>query len=217
MTRAETKKWAKLKIKGKMWNVLGVSLIAGLINGISTTSSSESDIEVLIIELIISFVCGILAMIIDVGLIRWMTNFINDKETKIEILFSKFKDWKQVTMVFIHQFAMVLLYTLLLIIPGMIKALGYSLVPYILANDSNMGSDEVLKLSEKMMKGHKMDLFMFSLSFIGWHLLAIFTLGILEIWIIPYQETATTKYLLDIKAEYENNNQTQNNKNLEVI
>lgn len=217
MTRAETKKWAKLKIKGKMWNVLGVSLIAGLINGISTTSSSESDIEVLIIELIISFVCGILAMIIDVGLIRWMTNFINDKETKIEILFSKFKDWKQVTMVFIHQFAMVLLYTLLLIIPGMIKALGYSLVPYILANDSNMGSDEVLKLSEKMMKGHKMDLFIFSLSFIGWHLLAIFTLGILEIWIIPYQETATTKYLLDIKAEYENNNQTQNNKKLEVI
>ena len=217
MTRAETKKWAKLKIKGKMWNVLGVSLIAGLINGISTTTSSESDIGVLIIELIISFVCGILAMIIDVGLIRWMTNFINDKETKIEILFSKFKDWKQVTMVFIHQFAMVLLYTLLLIIPGMIKALGYSLVPYILANDSNMGSDEVLKLSEKMMKGHKMDLFIFSLSFIGWHLLAIFTLGILEIWIIPYQETATTKYLLDIKAEYENNNQTQNNKNLEVI
>lgn len=217
MTRAEIKKWAKLKIKGKMWNVLGVSLIAGLINGISTTSSSESDIEVLIIELIISFVCGILAMIIDVGLIRWMTNFINDKETKIEMLFSKFKDWKQVTMVFIHQFAMVLLYTLLLIIPGMIKALGYSLVPYILANDSNMGSDEVLKLSEKMMKGHKMDLFIFSLSFIGWHLLAIFTLGILEIWIIPYQETATTKYLLDIKAEYENNNQTQNNKKLEVI
>lgn len=217
MTRAETKKWAKLKIKGKMWSVLGVSLIAGLINGISTTSSSESDIGVLIIELIISFVCGILAMIIDVGLIRWMTNFINDKETKIEILFSKFKDWKQVTMVYIHQFAMVLLYTLLLIIPGMIKALGYSLVPYILANDSNMGSDEVLKLSEKMMKGHKMDLFIFSLSFIGWHLLAIFTLGILEIWIIPYQETATTKYLLDIKAEYENNNQTQNNKNLEVI
>ena len=217
MTRAEIKKWAKLKIKGKMWNVLGVSLIAGLINGISTTSSSESDIGVLIIELIISFVCGILAMIIDVGLIRWMTNFINDKETKIEILFSKFKDWKQVTMVFIHQFAMVLLYTLLLIIPGMIKALGYSLVPYILANDSNMGSDEVLKLSEKMMKGHKMDLFIFSLSFIGWHLLAIFTLGILEIWIIPYQETATTKYLLDIKAEYENNNQTQNNKKLEVI
>lgn len=217
MTRAETKKWAKLKIKGKMWNVLGVSLIAGLINGISTTTSSESDIGVLIIELIISFVCGILAMIIDVGLIRWMTNFINDKETKIEMLFSKFKDWKQVTMVFIHQFAMVLLYTLLLIIPGMIKALGYSLVPYILANDSNMGSDEVLKLSEKMMKGHKMDLFIFSLSFIGWHLLAIFTLGILEIWIIPYQETATTKYLLDIKAEYENNNQTQNNKKLEVI
>lgn len=217
MTRAETKKWAKLKIKGKMWNVLGVSLIANLISGISTTTSSESDIGVLIIELIVSFVCGILAMIIDVGLIRWMTNFINDKETKIEILFSKFKDWKQVTIVFIHQFAMVLLYTLLLIIPGMIKALGYSLVPHILANDSNMGSDEVLKLSEKMMKGHKMDLFMFSLSFIGWHLLAIFTLGILEIWIIPYQETATTKYLLDIKAEYENNNQTQNNKNLEVI
>lgn len=217
MTRTETKKWAKLKIKGKMWDVLGVSLLSGLISGLSSSASSESDIKAVAVGLVVSFVCGIVAMIVDVGLIRWMTNFINDKETKIEMLFSKFKDWKQVTQVYIHQFAMVLLYTLLFVIPGIIKSLGYSLVPYIIASDSNMSSKEVLELSEKMMKGHKMDVFMFSLSFVGWHLLAIFTLGILEIWIIPYQTTATTKYLLDIKAEYENNNQPQNNKELDVI
>ena len=54
-----------------------------------------------------------------------------------------------------------------------------------------------------MMMGHKMDYFVLTLSFIGWHILAIFTLGLLEIWIIPYEKVATTKFLLDVKEAYE--------------
>lgn len=53
------------------------------------------------------------------------------------------------------------------------------------------------------MNGHKMDYFTLILSFIGWHILAIFTCGILEIWIIPYQTVAQIKFLSDIKASYE--------------
>ena len=48
------------------------------------------------------------------------------------------------------------------------------------------------------MNGHKMDFFVLQLSFIGWHILAVFTLGLLEIWIVPYQKTAETKFLYDI-------------------
>ena len=52
------------------------------------------------------------------------------------------------------------------------------------------------------MKGHKKDLFILKLSFAAWHILSVYTLFILELWIIPYQKTATTKFLNDIKAEY---------------
>ena len=117
-------------------------------------------------------------------------------------LFSKFKDWKQVIITYLHQFAMIFLWTLLFIVPGIIKGYAYALVSYIIADDSNISSKDALKLSEEMMRGHKGELFVFGLSFIGWHLLAILTLGILEIWIIPYQQTATTKFLLGIKENY---------------
>lgn len=217
MTRPEIKKWAKEKIKGKTWNILAVCIIANLVTSITASTSSEENIEVLLTGLVVSFAAGILALFMDVGLIRWMTNFINDKETKIEILFTKFKDWKQVITVFFHQLAMIILYTFLFIIPGIIKAFSYSLVSYILAEDSKLSSKEVLDLSAKMMKGHKMNLFIFNLSFIGWHFLAIFTLGILELWIIPYQTTATTKYLLSIKEEYEKKTKINSNKEVEVI
>ena len=217
MTRPEIKKWAKEKIKGKTWNILAVCIIANLVTSITASTSSEENIEVLLTGLVVSFAAAILALFMDVGLIRWMTNFINDKETKIEILFTKFEDWKQVITVFFHQLAMIMLYTFLFIIPGIIKAFSYSLVSYILAEDSKLSSKEVLDLSAKMMKGHKMNLFIFNLSFIGWHFLAIFTLGILELWIIPYQTTATTKYLLSIKEEYEKKTKTNSNKEVEVI
>lgn len=138
----------------------------------------------------------------EIGLIRYMVNFIKDKETNFEILFSKFKDWKQIVITYLHQFAIIFLWTLLFIVPGIIKGYAYALVAYIIADDSTIDSKEALKLSEEMMKGHKWELFVFGLSFFGWHLLAIFTLGILEIWIMPYQQTATTKFLLNIKENY---------------
>ena len=65
---------------------------------------------------------------------------------------------------------------------------------------------DILKKSQDMMQGHRMDLFILSLSFIGWHILAIFTFGLLELWILPYQKTAETKFLYDVKTAYEGRN-----------
>ena len=198
MTRQEIKAWAKEKIKGNMWAVLGAILIANLVGNITTAVTVENEFA----AFTLSIAGGILAFFREIGLIRYMTNFINSKETSFDMLFSKFKDWKQVIITYLHQFAMVFLFTLLLVIPGIIKGYGYALVSYILADNSDIDSKEALRLSEEMMKGHKWELFVFGLSFIGWHLLAILTLGILEIWIMPYQQTATTKFLLDIKENY---------------
>lgn len=204
MTRQEIKEWSKQKIKGNMWTILGAILIANLVSSITSVITVENEF----VALAITIVGGVLSFIMQIGLVKYMINFITDKQNEIEVLFSKFKDWKQATVVYLHQFINVFLWTLLFIIPGIIKGYAYSLVTYILADNSKISSKEVLKLSEEMMNGHKMQLFTLELSFVGWHLLAILTLGILEIWLIPYQQTATAKFLLDVKESYEkaNNN-----------
>ena len=97
------------------------------------------------------------------------------------------------------------LWSLLLIVPGIIKGLSYSMAPYILAEkEYYISSSDAIKESMEMMEGHKMDLFLLQLSFIGWHILSVFTLGILEIWILPWQKISETKFMLEIKDKFEN-------------
>lgn len=213
MQRIELKKWAKEKIKGKWLQILGAILLVSIVSAAFAYPeiSKENEQTMSIIIGIIKILGDMIVYILSIGLASYIVNFITDKEYKIEQIWSKFSNWKQIIVTYWHQLVMILLYTLLLIIPGIIKAISYSLVPYILLDESNMSSTEVLKLSEEMMKGHKMDYFVLILSFIGWHLLAVLTLGILEIWIIPYQQITTTKFLYDIKVNYEQknkNNQT---------
>lgn len=84
------------------------------------------------------------------------------------------------------------LWSLLFIIPGIVKAYSYAMTPYILAKYPNVPAKEALKLSMRIMNGRKMDLFVVDLSFLGWHLLSGLTFGLLEIfYVTPY--TSLTK------------------------
>jgi len=88
---------------------------------------------------------------------------------------------------------------LLLIVPGIILGLAYSMTPFILADDGELSTIAALKKSRVMMKGHKMDLFLLLLSFIGWYALVIITLGIAALWVVPYVKTAEAAFYEDIK------------------
>ena len=98
-----------------------------------------------------------------------------------------------------------LLWTLLFIVPGIIKGLAYSLTPFIVKDNPQLFPNEAINLSMKMMKGHKFDLFYLYLSFIGWIFLAILTLGIGLLWVIPYMQTSMAAFYLDVKNDYNNN------------
>lgn len=98
-----------------------------------------------------------------------------------------------------------LLWTLLFIVPGIIKGLAYSLTPFIVKDNPQLLPNEAINLSIKMMKGHKFDLFYLYLSFIGWIFLAILTLGIGLLWVIPYMQTSMAAFYLDVKNDYNNN------------
>lgn len=96
-----------------------------------------------------------------------------------------------------------LAWTLLLIVPGIIKSFSYALTPFILTDKPELSANEAIELSMKMMDGHKLDLFILYLSFIGWYLLSILTLCVGMLWVMPYMYTAMAAFYEDVKAEYE--------------
>ena len=97
------------------------------------------------------------------------------------------------------------LWTLLLIVPGIVKGLAYSLTPFIVKDNPELSPNEAINLSVKMMKGHKFDLFYLYLSFLGWILLSMLTLGVGLLWVIPYLETTMAAFYQDVKNDYNNN------------
>lgn len=99
----------------------------------------------------------------------------------------------------------ILLWSLLLIIPGIVKAFSYAMTPYILEERPELSAGEAIDHSRAMMKGHKFDLFWLYLSFLGWGILCIFTLGIGLLWLLPYMQTSVASFYEDVKADYELN------------
>ncbi len=79
------------------------------------------------------------------------------------------------------------LWSLLFVIPGIIKAYEYRMIPFILAEDPEISTEDAFRLSKEMMDGNKWDAFVLELSFLGWHLLSVFTCGILSVFYVnPY-------------------------------
>ena len=97
------------------------------------------------------------------------------------------------------------LWSLLFIIPGIVKAFSYSMTPFILEERPELSANEAIDHSRAMMKGHKFDLFWLLLSFIGWGFLCLFTFGIGYLWLVPYMQTSIASFYEDVKADYEVN------------
>ena len=97
---------------------------------------------------------------------------------------------------------LIFLWSLLLIIPGIIKWFSYSKTPFILEENPELGASEAIHRSRMMMRGHKFDLFWLYLSFIGWFFLCILTCGIGFLWLGPYVDTALAAFYEEVKADY---------------
>ena len=91
------------------------------------------------------------------------------------------------------------LWTLLFIIPGIIKSFEYAIIPYILADDAEISSKDAFKKAKQMMKGNKWRLFKLEFSFIGWAILCVFTFGIGAFFLIPYVNAATAEFYVELK------------------
>jgi len=92
------------------------------------------------------------------------------------------------------------LWSLLFIIPGIVKSYSYAMTPYILLDRPELSATEAIKESEKMMNGHKMDLFILELSFIGWIFLSVLTCGVLILYVEPYMAATKSAFYLELKG-----------------
>lgn len=128
---------------------------------------------------------------------------------KWKVLFSGFNSvkifFKQVGVVVLNTI-LCALWTILLVVPGIIKGLAYSMYPYVLRDEPDLSVWQTLKKSEAIMKGYKGKLFLMYLSFVGWFILGAFTFGILYIWLTPYVMTSTVKFYDDVRRAYYNGN-----------
>lgn len=128
---------------------------------------------------------------------------------KWKVLFGGFNSakifFKQVGLVVLNTI-LCALWAILLIVPGIIKGLAYSMYPYVLRDEPDLSVWQTLKKSEAIMKGYKGKLFLMYLSFVGWFILGAFTFGILYIWLTPYVMTSTVKFYDDVRRAYYNGN-----------
>lgn len=100
-------------------------------------------------------------------------------------------------------FELTVFIAILLMIPMYVVALAYALVPFLLRDEPELSAREILTKSRMMMQGHKGELFLLMLSFIGWSFLCVFTLFIGYLWLAPYMCMTFTKYYEQLRAEYE--------------
>ncbi len=121
----------------------------------------------------------------------------------VEHMFDGFRDYGRIFVTLLWQNILITLWTLLLIVPGIVKALAYALTPYILLDNPKLSTVEAIHLSREMMFGYKGKLFLLLLSFIGWGILCLFTCGIGVLWLLPYISSSLAAFYEDVRADYE--------------
>ena len=161
----------------------------------------------LVVSALFSPLGGVVSLLLLPMAYSYAVAFLDDKRTgegfKVEQLFDGYKDFLRIFGTTLLLNIYTFLWTLLLVIPGIIKSISYSQTYFVLKDNPELSFNAAIERSMDMMEGHKMQYFLLLLSFIGWILLSILTFGILFLWVNPYQYATFANYYEYVKEEYE--------------
>lgn len=149
----------------------------------------------------VSIVKLILGGVVQLGYTRFLLNQHDGRTFEVKDLFSQFDRF---TVGFLQLFLrnlFIILWSLLLVIPGVIKTFSYAMTPFILAEHPELTAKQAIDRSMELMDGHKWELFVLGLTFIGWELLNALTLGIGSFWLNPYKNAAYAAFYREITAQ----------------
>jgi len=141
----------------------------------------------------------IIAGPLTLGLVMFLAGVSNKENPPLETLFKGFENFVNAMVVFLLQEIFVFLWSLLLIIPGIIMGYAYSMSFFILKENPTIDPMQALRKSQDMMRGHKWRLFCLHFSYIGWIILCFLTFGILFLWVGPKMMLATYEFYLNLK------------------
>lgn len=160
----------------------------------------------------IPFLGPLLSLIIGgpliLGLYIFFLEFSRGNDARMEQIFEGFKYFGTAFGAYLLMAIFTMLWTLLLIIPGIIAAISYSMTYYIIADDRGISALDAITKSKHMMNGYKGKYFCLMCRFIGWGILCLFTLGIGFLWLIPYIQVSSAKFYDDIKGGAEKVDET---------
>ena len=188
MTRVELKNMAKEQIQGKIGILFLIFLIIAIIGAGSA-----------FVPVVGWFATIIIMPAFNISLCMIFLELTKKEDISVGDAFKGFNiTGKAVWLNIITNF-FVFLWSLLLVIPGIIKVFSYAAAPFILADNPELTAREALSESKRIMDGHKFDLFVLQLSFFWWYILSAITFGIAYIYVVPYFQATMANFYNDIK------------------
>ena len=215
-TRQEIKAIGKEQFKLNYWNCVLAALLVTAVMGVVTWMTNGEEIVQMVngqpgqaTITVRSNAGGLLALLlggpIAVGLNYFFVKNVQGEREELSVttpFTEAFKNYPRKLGGSLWMGLFVFLWALLFIIPGIIKGISYSMTPYLLADCPNVKARDALKLSMRMMNGHKWEYFVMGLSFLGWILLSALTLGILSVFYVdPYMRSSFAEYYLELRDE----------------
>ncbi|MEI6124143.1 MAG: DUF975 family protein [Bacteroidota bacterium] len=143
------------------------------------------------------------------GMVMFSLALSRHHRARLKHLFKGFQRFWMALGTYMLMMLFVFLWMLLLIVPGIIAALSYSMTFYIQADDKTMGPFDALEKSKKMMYGYKWKYFCLQWRFFGWAMLSILTLGVGFLWLVPYIQVSKAKFYDDIKESVQTELKTE--------
>lgn len=203
--------WGKAILAGIIYGI-SQGVMQGFFNGVANFLSlgqiftDNADQLPVVPQIVVLLFTTFFSAVLSYGMIRYYLKLIRGEEKSYSDLFYYLRSGEQfiragITGILVFIFT--LLWTLLLIVPGIIKGLSYMLVPFILNDFPELKPLEAITLSRRMMDGFKGKAFLLGLSFILWGLLIVFTFGLALFYVGPYYQATFAQFYEEVKSKYE--------------
>ena len=141
-----------------------------------------------------------LGNVIHTGLRGWFMRYSRGENARAGEVFASFRIYLPSMTTALLRDVFVFLWSLLFIIPGIVASYSYAMTGYILAEDPDLTASQAIQRSKELMQGNRWRLFCLQLSFIGWIILCLFTFGIGNLFLNPYQTAADAAFYREISG-----------------
>lgn len=135
------------------------------------------------------------------GFVYVMKDLFHNIIPSVERMFDGFHKFGDAFVLYLLKNIFILLWSLLFVIPGIVKYFSYEMAYYILDDEDGISANDAITKSRELMNGHKWELFCLKLSYIGWLILCSLTLGILSLWVQPKIDAAKYAFYLHITGK----------------